>query len=100
MTFYILFIKSWFLNAKVPKIETDDEFNETYSLLSNLEVSYLHVFTYSERENTFAIELNPKVEFSDGFSVDSKEMKTVQERAHRYCFIANSLSDEVKVKIN
>jgi organic hydroperoxide reductase OsmC/OhrA len=46
------------------------------------------------------IELNPKVEFSSGFSVDSKEMKTVQERAHRYCFIANSLSDEVKVIIN
>ena len=45
------------------------------------------------------IELNPKVEFSDGFSADSEEMKKVQERAHRYCFIANSLSDEVKVII-
>jgi len=46
------------------------------------------------------IELNPKVEFSDGFSVDSNEMKKAQDRAHRYCFIANSLSDEVKVSIN
>ena len=46
------------------------------------------------------IELNPKVEFSGGFSVDSEEMKKVQERAHRYCFIANSLSDEVKVIIS
>ena len=46
------------------------------------------------------IELNPKVEFSKEFSVDEKKMKEVQERAHRYCFIANSLSDEVKVKIN
>ena len=46
------------------------------------------------------IELNPKVEFSGGFSVDSEEMKKVQERAHRYCFIANSLSDEVKVLIS
>ena len=46
------------------------------------------------------IELNPKVEFSDGFFVDSEEMKKVQERAHRYCFIANSLSDEVKVIIS
>ena len=46
------------------------------------------------------IELNPKVEFSDGFSADSEEMKKVQERAHRYCFIANSLSDEVKVIIS
>ena len=46
------------------------------------------------------IELNPKVEFSDGFSADSEEMKKCQERAHRYCFIANSLSDEVKVIIS
>ena len=46
------------------------------------------------------IELNPKVEFSNGFSVDISKMKEVQDRAHRYCFIANSLSNEVKVKIN
>ena len=46
------------------------------------------------------IELNPKVKFSDGFSVNSDEMKKVQDRALRYCFIANSLSDEVKVLIN
>ena len=46
------------------------------------------------------IELSPKVEFSGGFSVDSEEMKKVQERAHKYCFIANSLSDEVKVVIS
>ena len=46
------------------------------------------------------IELNPKVEFSKEFSVDEKKMKEAQDRAHRYCFIANSLSDEVKVKIN
>ena len=46
------------------------------------------------------IELYPKVEFSNGFTVDNLKMKEVQDRAHRYCFIANSLSDEVKVKIN
>ena len=46
------------------------------------------------------IELNPKVRFSGGFSVNIEEMKKVQERAHRYCFIANSLSNDVKVKVN
>ena len=46
------------------------------------------------------IELNPKVEFSNGFSVDVSKMREVQDRAHRYCFISNSLSNEVKVKIN
>jgi len=46
------------------------------------------------------LELNPRVGFSDKFTVDANEMKKVQDRAHRYCFIANSLSDELKVLIN
>ena len=46
------------------------------------------------------IELNPIVTFSDKFSVSSDEMKKIQDRAHRYCFIANSLSEGVKVLIN
>ena len=46
------------------------------------------------------IELNPKVEFSNGFTVEDSKMREVQDRAHRYCFISNSLSKEVKVKIN
>lgn len=35
--------------------ETDELFLETYHFLSELEVSYLHVFTYSERDNTEAV---------------------------------------------
>ena len=46
------------------------------------------------------IELNPKIVFSDNFSIDSSKMKEVQDRAHRYCFIANSLSNEVIITIN
>lgn len=34
--------------------ETDEHFLETYKFLSDLEISYLHVFTYSERDNTEA----------------------------------------------
>ena len=34
--------------------ETDDFFLETYNFLSDLDISYLHVFTYSERDNTEA----------------------------------------------
>lgn len=41
--------------------ETDANFNETYSLLESLPISYLHTFTYSERSGTDAINLNPKV---------------------------------------
>ncbi|MDZ4665716.1 MAG: tRNA (N(6)-L-threonylcarbamoyladenosine(37)-C(2))-methylthiotransferase MtaB [Bacteroidota bacterium] len=37
--------------------ETDIEFNETYEFLNRLDISYLHVFTYSERANTPATEM-------------------------------------------
>ena len=46
------------------------------------------------------IELNPKIVFEDDFSVSSKEMDKMQDRSHRYCFVANSLSDEVEIIIN
>ena len=35
--------------------ETDEMFLETYKFLSDLDISYLHVFTYSERPNTEAV---------------------------------------------
>jgi len=41
--------------------ETDEDFKETFDFLHNLDVSYLHVFTYSERDNTKALEINPVV---------------------------------------
>jgi threonylcarbamoyladenosine tRNA methylthiotransferase MtaB len=34
--------------------ETDEHFLETYHFLNDLDISYLHVFTYSERDNTEA----------------------------------------------
>ena len=40
--------------------ETDSDFHETYNFLLNLDISYLHVFSYSERDNTEASNmLNP-----------------------------------------
>jgi threonylcarbamoyladenosine tRNA methylthiotransferase MtaB len=41
--------------------ETDEDFKETFDFLHSLDVSYLHVFTYSERANTYALELKPIV---------------------------------------
>ena len=41
--------------------ETDELFLETYNFLNDLDVSYLHVFTYSERENTSALSIRPVV---------------------------------------
>jgi threonylcarbamoyladenosine tRNA methylthiotransferase MtaB len=41
--------------------ESDAHFNETLNFLQELDVSYLHVFTYSERDNTKALEIKPVV---------------------------------------
>lgn len=41
--------------------ETDVHFRETFDFLHSLPVSYLHVFTYSERDNTRALEIKPVV---------------------------------------
>ncbi|MCX6151642.1 MAG: tRNA (N(6)-L-threonylcarbamoyladenosine(37)-C(2))-methylthiotransferase MtaB [Ignavibacteriales bacterium] len=45
--------------------ETENDFLETYNFLNELPISYLHVFTYSERPNTKAIDLPGKVEFAE-----------------------------------
>lgn len=41
--------------------ETEAHFGDTYRFLHDLDVSYLHVFTYSERAGTAALELGPVV---------------------------------------
>ena len=41
--------------------ESDAHFKETFDFLHTLDVSYLHVFTYSERDNTAALDLKPVV---------------------------------------
>ena len=41
--------------------ETEQDFKETYDFLHNLDISYLHVFTYSERDNTRALSIEPVI---------------------------------------
>ena len=41
--------------------ETEDDFLETYNFLLNLNISYLHVFTYSERDNTESSKMDNNV---------------------------------------
>lgn len=41
--------------------ESEDDFKETYDFLHSLDISYLHVFTYSERDNTQALQIRPVV---------------------------------------
>ena len=46
------------------------------------------------------IDLNPVVRFDTGFLVSNDQMAEMQDRAHRYCFIANTLADSVQVNVN
>lgn len=45
--------------------ETEELFMETYNFLNDLPISYLHVFTYSERENTEAADMQGAVPISE-----------------------------------
>ena len=42
--------------------ESEKDFMKTYKMLENLEVSYLHVFSYSERDSTLAAQYDNKVQ--------------------------------------
>ncbi len=41
--------------------ETEEDFKETADFIQSLDISYLHVFTYSERDNTHALSIKPVV---------------------------------------
>lgn len=60
--------------------ETDKEFNTTFNFIKTLPISYLHVFSYSERENTMAINLEKKV-----------SKKTKKERSEKLRILSKKL---------
>lgn len=51
------------------------------------------------RMSVTRVDLHPVVGFDSGFSVDAAELDKMQQRAHRFCFVANSLADSVEVNI-
>ena len=59
--------------------ETDNDFEDTYSFLENLPISYLHVFTFSERPGTIAEKLPAKVLFKDK-EVRSKRLISLSKK--------------------
>ncbi len=65
--------------------ETDDEFLTTYNFLNELNISYLHVFTYSERPNTAAVEMNgvvPQHVRNDR----TTQLRSLSEKKRRYFY--------------
>ena len=65
--------------------ETDDDFLITYNFLNELEVSYLHVFTYSERENTSALLIKPVVP-QQKRTERSKMLHILSDKKRRYFY--------------
>lgn len=65
--------------------EGEEEFLETYNFLNDLDISYLHVFTYSERANTYAIEL-PHVVPTQVRHERSKMLRGLSEKKKRFFY--------------
>ena len=62
--------------------ETEEDFMETFNLLDQLDISYLHVFTYSERENTKALKINPVVPMHERIS-RSKRLHKLSDKKRK-----------------
>ena len=75
--------------------ETDEEFMKTYNFLNELPVSYLHVFTYSERDNTTALRMDGVVP-KDVRKARSNMLRILSEKKKKAFYEANvSLEDKV-----
>jgi threonylcarbamoyladenosine tRNA methylthiotransferase MtaB len=75
--------------------ETREDFIDTYNFLNELNVSYLHVFTYSERENTLAAEMTGSVPGST--RAERSKMLHILSDKKRHAFYESQLNktDEV-----
>jgi organic hydroperoxide reductase OsmC/OhrA len=51
------------------------------------------------RMSVMRIDLHPVVCFDPGFAVEDAKLAEMHDRAHRYCFIANTLADSVEINI-
>lgn len=73
--------------------ETDELFRESYDFVDSLPVSYLHVFTYSERPNTHALNIEPNVQNSVRKERTHKMRRLSEKKRFEF---DTSFSDEVR----
>jgi threonylcarbamoyladenosine tRNA methylthiotransferase MtaB len=75
--------------------ESHEDFLETYNFLNDLDISYLHVFTYSERANTHALNIKPSVPQKE--RNERTSMLRILSEKKRRCFYENYINtvDEV-----
>jgi threonylcarbamoyladenosine tRNA methylthiotransferase MtaB len=65
--------------------ETEEHFLNTYNFLNELDISYLHVFPYSERNNTTAKKMEGKVLKADKME-RAKRLRILSEKKKRYFY--------------
>lgn len=75
--------------------ETREDFIDTYNFLNGLNISYLHVFTYSERENTLAAEMPNPVPGST--RADRSRMLHILSEKKRRAFYESQLGKDAEV---
>ena len=64
--------------------ETNEDFMKTYDLIDQLDISYLHVFTYSERNNTKAIKLRPIIPIEERATRSKKLHKLSDKKRNSF----------------
>ncbi len=65
--------------------ETEGDFLETYNFLNGMDISYLHVFTYSVRPNTGAVEMGERVS-KETRAERSKMLHILSDKKRRYFY--------------
>ncbi|MCD8739595.1 tRNA (N(6)-L-threonylcarbamoyladenosine(37)-C(2))-methylthiotransferase MtaB [Mucilaginibacter roseus] len=75
--------------------ETREDFIDTYNFLNGMDISYLHVFTYSERENTLAAEMTGTVPGST--RADRSKMLHILSDKKRRAFYEGQLNKTEEV---
>jgi threonylcarbamoyladenosine tRNA methylthiotransferase MtaB len=95
------------LNSRIPGVgigvdvivgfpgETEEEFLQTYNFLSELEISYLHVFTYSERPDTKAMTMQNQINLAERRK--RNKMLRILSVKKRHNFYEKMLGGEVEV---
>ncbi|MFT6814620.1 MAG: threonylcarbamoyladenosine tRNA methylthiotransferase MtaB [Sphingobacteriales bacterium] len=68
--------------------ETREDFLETYEFLNKLDISYLHVFSFSERENTLAAQMTGKLP-GEAKSERSKMLHILSDKKRKYFYDAH-----------
>jgi len=75
--------------------ETDDDFQDTYTFLRDLDISYLHVFSYSERPNTTAVRMEGRV--PNAVRTERRQMLQILSEKKKRAFAEKQLGKVKKV---